>query len=338
MEVGKQGLNSNIAHSWYPVTDKKVYRLPQDALQPDKLFPGAQVNKALGNKKSLRAKRAQGLLKPIKSVNLQVLSQSLSSAKIAQLGDGARALIQPDACSQSSESLLLRRTSDSSSFLDDVSSTQDLVNSDYFQSLLTHQDPRSKHKNKKKVPRALPKLQRQHAPDSEFISEPLVGGQFLDEFPSPGETNRQSYSPAAANQLSAVCEGSNELLASDMQQPSVTSYTTPMMDELKESIHHMLLTQATPMEGSVYDESEPVPQIPTAPLTPGKRFAGRMNDDMSPYNTPMASRSGRFRATSADADDLSSMLSVNSGLSNPSQRRSGGKDIIKEYNERITNK
>lgn len=336
VEVGRQGLNSNIAHSWYPVMDKQIYRLNHDALEPDKLFPGALIHKSVATK-SLRTKRAQGLLKPIKNTNLQVMSQSFSSAKIAQLSENVRSHSQPGTAGSRSAESLLRRSSDDVSYLDDASSALDLTNSDYFKSLLTHQDPRKKNPKPKKVSRMLPKLQPRQVSDSDFTSEPL-GGQYLDEFTAPGEMQFQSHSSEDNNHLSAVREGSNEMLASDMQQPSVTSYTTPMINELKESIHHMLLNQATPMEGSVYDESEPTPQIPTAPISPNKRFLGRMNDDMSPTSTPIASRSGRFRTTSADADDLSSMLSVNSGLSYPSQRRSGGKDIIKEYNERINQK
>lgn len=347
--------------------DKPAYRLPSDALEPEKIFPGATIPHSSQQvvSRSLRNKRTQGTLKPL------ALSKSLSGGLSAAHLHAARSGSQPGTSGKSTYESQLRLESGELSCLDDASSQLDLSNNDYFKSLLLGvNNPKSKKNKSQRAPHVLPKLPARQAshPKQEYFAIELPGissGRYnMGEdglSPASADEIQEEEQRATNHVLSAVFEGSNELVAgsSELFQPSVTSYTTPMIQELKDSIHHMLLTQATPLGGSTVEEvtSNDSPKNPhntqyrkglKSPPSPissqHKRFM-HMNDDIDPSCTPSGRKSpsfrglSRHRTTSTDfsnADDMSSMLSVNSGVS--SQRRTGGKEIIKEYTERIGQK
>lgn len=173
--------------------------------------------------------------------------------------------------------------------------------------------------------------------------------------------------------LSAVCEGSNEFFAGngELLQPSLASHlsTTPMIQNLKDSIHHMLLSHASPMEGrSLHEEESEAPQVSRVTSThvlpnagampPSTKKYVYMTDEVDPSSSnsrpvsvsglvsslqPMPrvksmNKLGQVRANSLEGDEISSILSVGSALSGATQLRSAGKEIIKSYNERINQK
>ncbi len=367
VEYGKQGLHSNVGTNWYPVMDKAAYRLNPDALEPEKLFPGATLAHSLkpDATRSLRSKRAKGTLKPL------ALSRSLSGAQTTSQFQAARSSSQPGTSGKSIQESQLLLESGELSYSEDAGSQLDLSNNDYFKSLLLGENhPKAKKNKSRRAPHVLPKLPARLSPrqQQDYVASQLpevqVGRPFSagERSFSPGSTEELSEEQRGKNHiLSAVFEGSNELGAgsNELFQPSVTSYTTPMIQELKDSIHHMLLTQATPLGGSTVDAASSQdslkyapsrrhsrgPKSPPSPTTTQNRRHLHMNDDIDPSSTPSGRRSPSFRAlsrhrtTSTDfsiPDDMSSMLSVNSGVS--SQRRTGGKEIIKEYTEKIGQK
>lgn len=338
MEYGNQGINANVGKSWYPLMQKNVYRLSTDALNPDSLFVGTRAaKKATKAKPAGRYKRAPGSLKPIKA---SALSSSLPATRMQALLHEAVTTEQPFAAKPTQTGVEL---------------APDLSNSAYFKALFQPLDRSKKLSKSASAPRPLPALPKRAASPTTDTSA-KSGGYFYEQYiPSAEDITSESSQLGLDNGPNVTDLSLTEF------QTSVTSYTAPLLQELKDTIHTMMLSHsATPRGGSAHDSRQasapltpppldhtpavnPPIRLPARPLSPAYVMSDEITAPSSPKESLRAmSVAGKKLLTSQSTlpveDDLSSMISVGSALSQHSAlsyQRSAGKDIIKAYNENI---
>lgn len=330
--------------SWYPLMQKNVYRLSIDALNPDKLFVGAQV--ARKSKPAGRYKRAPGTLKPLRATSMGGMSSSLPAARM-------QALLH--------DAVLSERAGDTK---DVVELAPDLSNSAYFKSLFKPLDRGKKLSKSASAPRPLPALPRKSTTSVVGPANSTAGGHFYEEFIPTNEDITTEFNFATLPTEDSVLDASLSVAISEVQ-PSITSSTGPLIQELKDTIHNMLSNTATPSGGSVHDcapltppppDHAPVANPPVRPEPPRSelRLAPRsaspvymMDDETTAPSSPREAMkamtvAGKKLLTSVPQisleDDISSMATVDSAASLHSTQtfpRTVGKDIIKLYNDNI---
>lgn len=338
---------------------KNVYRLSNDALNPDKLFVGATVSKNAGKAVTATRRHKNRTLKPLRST--AAMSSSLPAARMQALLHGAVVNEHPFPTDAEPSEHDGHIQSGGRVAKDVVELTPDLSNSAYFKSLFKAVD----RKKSKSAPRPLPALPQKIGASAVNTSE--KSSYFYEQYlPRAEDTSSKMHSPGEAHAL----EGN--FSTADFQ----ASYTEPLLEELKETIHCMLLPHNMTPRGSGGDggggggrDSAPLTPPPTEhglPLNPPTRptttTAGPvshffvMSDDTAPSSpreappTTMSvagkkllksicSPTHSHSQISLAEDDMSSMASVGSALtqhSAVSRHRVVGKDIIRAYNDNIS--